>query len=73
MAEIAKVGKKGRHVSLPDGYTQVKSGKCQKGDKFLVATDFSLTGIVRWEEVDDEDLNSSRLEDFDLLIRREIK
>ena len=66
----SKVGIRGRHVQLPEGYYQVKCGEVVKGDKYLIACDFALNGKVSWEEVDKLDLEESKVSDFDLLIRK---
>lgn len=62
-----KVGEKGRHVQLPDGWVRVQP-PARLGDRFLEATTFAQTGAVRWLDVTDEDLD---WDTFDCLIRKE--
>ncbi len=50
-----KVGPKGRHVEIPEGWERVESGLACKDDRFLNLMYFEK-GTVVWSKVDKEDL-----------------
>lgn len=61
---IAKVGDKGRHVEIPEGWEVVKSGGPKLGDRFLLCPSYD-----RWVDIDKDDLDDV-LANYDCLIRK---
>lgn len=61
--EVVRVGQKGRHLAVLDGWQLVSSGKVLKDDKFA-----NLMTIV-WQTVDADDIGQD-VSDFDFIIRK---
>ena len=59
-----KVGEKGRHVELPEGFCRVIAGRPVVGDLYLRCPHYD-----RWLRVEPEDCDMNANE-FDCLIRR---
>lgn len=57
-AQVVKVGKKQRHLKIPDGWYLVTEGTFHKGDKAA-----NLYEAV-WEPIDDEDVGNPLYYDF---------
>jgi len=62
MAQTVKVGPKGRHITIPDGWVVVTSGVCKKGDKFVNCSSW------KWSETEEEDWGDE-FDFFECLIR----
>lgn len=62
MSEPKKVGTKGRHAKIPEGYEIVESGNAQKGDKFI-----HVESGTPWP-CEDDDIGMP-FDSFDCLIR----
>jgi len=60
---IVKIGKKGRHLKLPDGWVVVTAGCVLEGDMFA-----TVCSSTRWRPVDAEDIGELCIE-YDCLIR----
>jgi len=64
MSETVKVGNKGRHVHVPEGWHRVLGDDvCKVGDRFCNLSSF------RFSTVEQDDIGDSA-EHFDLLIRK---
>jgi hypothetical protein len=64
MSDIVKIGDKGKHVQIPEGWEKVTSGVCQAGDKYCDVQHFCFTDCE-----DDFDIGEP-YDFFDCLIRR---
>lgn len=58
-----KIGPKGRHVDIPDGWSKVTSGACLPGDKFVNLRYYFLQNV----EADDIGVDAN---EFDHLYRK---
>ena len=65
MGEVVKVGPKGRHAEVPEGWHRVKSGKCLEGDKYA----YTATGCFCLVEKEDVGME---WDTFDCLIRKDV-
>jgi len=67
-----KVGPKGKHIIIPDGWEQVKTGPVKRGDRYADLRYYTFV------DVEEEDLTVSHegvamtAKDFDCLIRQSI-
>lgn len=61
--KIAKIGERGRHVRIPDGWFIVYQGEVKDGDKFY------STNTKKWYTVEDFDIDEMTANEYDLLIR----
>jgi hypothetical protein len=61
---FVRIGPKGRHLAIPDGYTKIEDGEAQAGDLFANL----MTG--QWSPVDHADIGDHAI-NFDYLIRRQ--
>lgn len=60
--EVVKIGPKGRHLMIPEGWELIPAGQCKPGDRF------ANLYTRRWQEVDADDIGDPA-ELFDYLIR----
>lgn len=50
-----KIGRKRRHVHIPEGWRRVWSGPCVEGDRFLDASKAEFEGLTSWISTDADD------------------
>lgn len=66
--KIIKIGSKGRHLVVPEGWNLIKEGFVKKGDLFANLMTF------KWTPIDNQDLEeNSQANEFDFLIRKSNK
>jgi hypothetical protein len=63
-----RIGPKGRHLQIPDGWELVTEGFCSQGDRFLDASLAKFDGKANWILSTKEDWGDP-FDQFDVLIR----
>lgn len=67
---VLKIGTKGRHVELPDGWYIVTSGFVKPLDMFIDAHS-AQTGVVRWVHVEADEIGEP-VSEFAAVIRKKL-